>query len=926
MALVILLFFYLFSLSYSQSISTSSPVPPLQWLNISPSLTGTSKPPPLKDAFVSYNQNSRTVIIFGGISQSGLPTSETYLLNLDTLTWSKPAPPAGLEKSPSSRSAQQSFSGPDFASNSRSAFMLYGGTGLNQEVLTDAWEFDFQFQFWSQVGVTPGSPGSDSSIAGGIDPRTTGVQAVNNTFNVITSGTSSALWRFDVSGTLASNIPDGVLASWDSKTVSNLPTFANSASTVVGNKVVSIGGCTNPTNNSCAFIVNSEGGQAISTTIPPCASPRTGARVVPNFSTASAGFASQVFLLLGTLDSDWKDDNGLNRGEVAVLDINTGTWSRLIPSGDPSATTESKVPSPREGAAVSVLPGTGGSRLSSDIIVFGGRDASGNYMDDVWILRAYTDTITPSSPHWSGFGDGRLRSGYNADGSGVTVEYLTQCASHTVSPTTSSTTQRSPEPTATNNPGNDGGSFSNLSTFNTSISHKALSPVSVALLLLALVLYRASSSTHVLPNAERRMGLIFTSGIILIAAYALGLVGIVTSFTSISRTSTMEKRSPSSLILKTTHGQAGLALFVVIYALIPVLLLLKLRRRANSATKISASEARNTPRQSEDKSHVGSMSHTSSPPSGSPRPRTQSLTLGTMTRTSHDHDRSDDDALSMSSSGPHRTFEVMNRPKRRRPSGSVFGSTILHDRPRAAGRSLSEIDWLQRRRSLNAVGELDYAITQAIRAQELPPTPATTDALMSSTTRNNTRIPRIPSPVEILGRIILQLSLCGLCVVALIALWTRTSSKVYFGLFLAWTLSSYILFIILAWHGRPATSTLTIAILRLRGKAPLPPPPTTTPEHYISSAANTPTPLNSSLGYPFPANSPGPYTHHFPPQRSAGPDEFSYAGPRSVETDFDDDPDEDEDTRQRRIESEMERREVSIVTVPKRKLLIANPS
>jgi len=44
--------------------------------------------------------------------------------------------------------------------------------------------------------------------------------------------------------------------------------------------------------------------------------------------------------------------------------------------------------------------------------------------------------------------------------------------------------------------------------------------------------------------------------------------------------------------------------------------------------------------------------------------------------------------------------------------------------------------------------------------------------------------------------------------------------------------------------------------------------------------------------------------------------------------DGDDDPDDDEDeeTRQRRIEGEMNRRDVSIVTVPKRKLWIANPT
>lgn len=73
----------------------------------------------------------------------------------------------------------------------------------------------------------------------------------------------------------------------------------------------------------------------------------------------------------------------------------------------------------------------------------------------------------------------------------------------------------------------------------------------------------------------------------------------------------------------------------------------------------------------------------------------------------------------------------------------------------------------------------------------------------------------------------------------------------------------------------------------------------------------------------------GPYTHHRPTYRVVThPDELSYsqhASPLSADTD-DNDDDMDEDTRQRAIEEEMDRREVSIVTVPRRKLAVANPS
>jgi hypothetical protein len=63
---------------HGQSISTSTPVPPLQWINLSGLLQGPAAPP-LKDASIGYDNSTRTLIIFGGESQGGLPQQQTYL-------------------------------------------------------------------------------------------------------------------------------------------------------------------------------------------------------------------------------------------------------------------------------------------------------------------------------------------------------------------------------------------------------------------------------------------------------------------------------------------------------------------------------------------------------------------------------------------------------------------------------------------------------------------------------------------------------------------------------------------------------------------------------------------------------------------------------------------------------------------------------
>ena len=71
------------------------------------------------------------------------------------------------------------------------------------------------------------------------------------------------------------------------------------------------------------------------------------------------------------------------------------------------------------------------------------------------------------------------------------------------------------------------------------------------------------------------MGVMYLGITIGVAAYAIGIAGLVTAFTSISSTTTLTKRSSSpSVHLQTSHAIAGLALFAALYFLVPLLQLL----------------------------------------------------------------------------------------------------------------------------------------------------------------------------------------------------------------------------------------------------------------------------------------------------------------------------------------------------------------
>lgn len=179
-----------------------------------------------------------------------------------------------------------------------------------------------------------------------------------------------------------------------------------------------------------------------------------------------------------------------------------------------------------------------------------------------------------------------------------------------------------------------------------------------------------------------------------------------------------------------------------------------------------------------------------------------------------------------------------------------------------------------------------------------------------------------PSPLDIIFHTIFHALLLALCALCLVQLW-RDAPVAAFVVFLVWTVGFYLTFVVLAWRGRPGWSILTVTFSRLRARphshhAGLPPQPGSRP-----MSSTTPEPSTSFTPDPH-----GPYLHSPPFRAIQGDDSFDMLSTGRHHDDGEDDPydEEDEDTRQQRIEGEMSRRDVSIVTVPKRKLWVANPS
>lgn len=285
------------------------------------------------------------------------------------------------------------------------------------------------------------------------------------------------------------------------------------------------------------------------------------------------------------------------------------------------------------------------------------------------------------------------------------------CATPINVPRPSSTTSHGPSSTSTGTP-----NTAIAQPYNVSIFHKILAPLSIALVLPVILVYRLSSPS-LKSSLESSPGhsslptpLVF--GFII---FGLGIAGLVTSFTSISHDSPLAKRGDASLYLQTGHGIAGVALSAAFYVAVPLVFLfsLFLRRSSGEQNSLSQSEAEKLAARSPAPSTPmldGTLDHQPSPNHS----RSQSSTgLLQFWKRSIDRSRSSDtegDEFGVRdppSPRQSKGFEVVNRSKHTRGASSQSMSGLIdHGFSRTGAHTptrLGEISWLNRRRMVNTV-------------------------------------------------------------------------------------------------------------------------------------------------------------------------------------------------------------------------------
>ena len=301
------------------------------------------------------------------------------------------------------------------------------------------------------------------------------------------------------------------------------------------------------------------------------------------------------------------------------------------------------------------------------------------------------------------------------------VNFLESCASlNAVAKPSSTSTSNTPSSTGAKPSQTSSSPASSSQTsavtspdsFQTSFSHKLLLPLSTVLLTPVVLFFRwkqTSPQSGWLPTFRAPPVLAFS--VLGLAAYGVGIVGFILAFTTISSSTSVNHTH-----LKTGHGIAGLIFFIGLYIAVPLLYLLflsfDLRIRSTSASQWTQSDAGLTNDEKRDavpmqpRSNTPSLQNTTPP--ATPRPRAMSWdTSAKLKPPSHDDGGVSNESPPSSTPTPHihAGFEVLNRGKRARKLSEPWEASSV---PGARGRipstrRLGEIDWLLRRRSLNAV-------------------------------------------------------------------------------------------------------------------------------------------------------------------------------------------------------------------------------
>lgn len=314
-----------------------------EWLEITPSTGGS--PAPRRNAAAIYDPQAQRMILFAGKGAAG-DFNDVWQFDLDAELWSEITPASG--PAPAPRFTPNAVYDPV-----GQQMIIWSGQGAS--FYNDVWAFDLATGTWAEYLPPDPKPNIRYGTAAVFDPLARNLVTFAGFTN---QGRFDDTWRFDVDNAVWTNVtpPQG----------NPLERCLHSASYDSANhRMIIYGGQqSGPLGDIWAFDL----GQNSWTELTP-----------PN-SPPGRYFAANIYEPLNHRTVIFGGNRGSSGGmtnEVWAFNLALNTWQQLMPSGTP--------PQEREGAAAIYI------RSQDRMVVFGGRGASFNLLNDVWTLNGLSE-------------------------------------------------------------------------------------------------------------------------------------------------------------------------------------------------------------------------------------------------------------------------------------------------------------------------------------------------------------------------------------------------------------------------------------------------------------------------------------------------------------------------------------------------------
>jgi len=159
--------FFFISLFITLISADNIRIPGFKWEKIDViSEVGQDLPEERRDYAIGYNSEQNEIIIFGGRTVDNKVLGDTWIFNVDSHTWRKPAIDT---VNPPNRFGMVYGNDQPSSNSYRNTFVITGGKGSKDEFYNDVWSFDFIRECWVEIKATGDIPEPRYDAIGGID-------------------------------------------------------------------------------------------------------------------------------------------------------------------------------------------------------------------------------------------------------------------------------------------------------------------------------------------------------------------------------------------------------------------------------------------------------------------------------------------------------------------------------------------------------------------------------------------------------------------------------------------------------------------------------------------------------------------------------------------------------------------------------------